>query len=102
MASDEDAGRRHDRWAHLRFAVIGALLAAPPANPKRFMVLKPSITKRKARRINFDLLYSSSPTWHAYEALQRMNTLLLERLAPLGARDFIDVQSFIWVTQELE
>lgn len=30
MASDEGAGRRHDRWAHLRFAVIGALLAAPP------------------------------------------------------------------------
>jgi transposase InsO family protein len=30
MASDENAGRRHDRWAHLRFAVVGALLAAPP------------------------------------------------------------------------
>lgn len=30
MASDAGAGRRHDRWAHLRFAVIGALLAAPP------------------------------------------------------------------------
>ncbi len=30
MAHDEGAGRRHDRWAHLRFAVIGALLAAPP------------------------------------------------------------------------
>lgn len=30
MARDEDMGRRHDRWAHLRFAVVGALLAAPP------------------------------------------------------------------------
>jgi putative transposase len=30
MASDEGAGRRHDRWAHLRFAIVGALLAAPP------------------------------------------------------------------------
>jgi hypothetical protein len=30
MASDEGVGRRQDRWAHLRFAVIGALLAAPP------------------------------------------------------------------------
>ncbi len=30
MASDERGGRRHDRWAHVRFAVIGALLAAPP------------------------------------------------------------------------
>lgn len=30
MASNESAGRRHDRWAQLRFAVIGTLLAAPP------------------------------------------------------------------------
>jgi putative transposase len=30
MAHDEGPARRHDRWAHLRFAVIGTLLAAPP------------------------------------------------------------------------
>jgi putative transposase len=30
MAHDEGSGRRHDRWAHVRFAVVGALLAAPP------------------------------------------------------------------------
>jgi putative transposase len=30
MAHDEGSGRRHDRWAHLRFAIIGPLLAAPP------------------------------------------------------------------------
>lgn len=30
MAHDEGSGRRHDQWAHLRFAVVGALLAAPP------------------------------------------------------------------------
>ena len=30
MAQDEGEGRRQDRWAQLRFAVIGALLAAPP------------------------------------------------------------------------
>ena len=30
MAQDDGSGRRHDRWAHLRFAVVGALLAAPP------------------------------------------------------------------------
>jgi transposase InsO family protein len=27
---DAGSGRGHDRWAHLRFAVVGALLAAPP------------------------------------------------------------------------
>ena len=30
MAHDDESGRRHDQWAHLRFAVIGTLLAAPP------------------------------------------------------------------------
>jgi len=30
MAQDAGIGRRQDRWAQLRFAVVGALLAAPP------------------------------------------------------------------------
>jgi putative transposase len=30
MAQDDAHGRRQDRWAQLRFAVVGALLAAPP------------------------------------------------------------------------
>jgi putative transposase len=30
MAQDDGGGRRQDRWAQLRFAVVGALLAAPP------------------------------------------------------------------------
>ncbi len=30
MAQNDDGGRRQDRWAQLRFAVVGALLAAPP------------------------------------------------------------------------
>ncbi|MCI0453132.1 MAG: DDE-type integrase/transposase/recombinase, partial [Candidatus Latescibacteria bacterium] len=30
MAHDEGSARRHDRWAHVRFAVVGALLASPP------------------------------------------------------------------------
>lgn len=30
MADDPGPGRSHDRWAQLRFAIIGPLLAAPP------------------------------------------------------------------------
>ncbi len=30
MTHDAGSGRGQDRWAHLRFAVVGALLAAPP------------------------------------------------------------------------
>ena len=45
MASDERGGRRHDRWAHVRFAVIGALLAAPPKKGE----LQTAITTLAAR-----------------------------------------------------
>ena len=31
----------------------------------------------------------------------RMGAQLLERLAPLGAKDMIDVQAFMWVTRDL-
>jgi transposase InsO family protein len=31
MARDEDGQSRHVRWAHLRFSIIGPLLASPPA-----------------------------------------------------------------------
>lgn len=34
------------------------------ADPTRFMVLKPTIAKRIARRLGFNLVYSSPPTWH--------------------------------------
>jgi len=30
MAMNDDDGSRHARWAHLRFSIIGPLLAAPP------------------------------------------------------------------------
>jgi hypothetical protein len=72
------------------------------AAPSTFMVLKPAITKKMARRVGFDLMYSSPPAWHTYDALLRMSAMLLERLAPIGARDLIDVQSFMWVTQDLD
>lgn len=31
-----------------------------------------------------------------------MSAMLLDRLSSLGAHDFIDVQSFMWVTQNIE
>jgi len=72
------------------------------ADPTRFMVLKPGIAQQMAARMGFDLLYSASPRWHCYEALQRMSAILRDRLSELGAADYIDVQSFMWVTRELE
>ncbi len=66
------------------------------------MVVKPQITRKMARRMNFDILYSSQVTWHCYERVLQMTEALLGRLEPLGAKDYIDVQSFMWVTQDLQ
>ena len=69
------------------------------ANPQRFMFLKPLVTKEAAERLAFDLCYDSTPQWNTYARLLKMSSVLMEDcLRPLGARDMIDVQSFIWVT----
>jgi hypothetical protein len=70
------------------------------ADPTRFMFLKPEPTRACADRLRFDLLYDSALRWTTYERLMVMGTLLLKELRPLGARDFIDVQSFMWVIQK--
>jgi hypothetical protein len=67
------------------------------ADPTRFMFLKPEVTKQAAERLAFDLNYDSHPNWRTYRKLLMMGDLLMQRLKPLGARDWIDVQSFIWV-----
>jgi hypothetical protein len=68
------------------------------ADPARFMFLKPEVTKEASISLGFDLKYVSEPNWRTYEALQRMGEVYLDLLRPMGARDFVDVQSFIYVT----
>lgn len=67
------------------------------AAPDRFMFLKPQVTQDCAARLTFDLRYSPQLNWVTYERLLAMSAGMLQRLRPYGARDFIDVQSFIWV-----
>ena len=71
-------------------------------DPSRFVVLKLGASKRIAARMGADILYSSQIGWHTYSAMLDVSKELLERLSPLGARDYIDVQSFMWVTRDLE
>ena len=66
------------------------------ADPDQFMFLKPQVTKDCAARLNFNLCYDARPNWLTYSKLLTMCHLLMEHLGPLGARDMIDVQSFIW------
>ena len=71
------------------------------ADPTRFIVSKPEIGKQVAGRLGKDLIYSSAVKWDTYNKVLDMSRTVLEKLAPLGATDFIDVQSFTWVTRKL-
>ncbi len=70
------------------------------ACPEHHMQLKPKAIQDCAARLNFDLRYTARLNWKTYERLLLMARILFDRLKPLGARDFIDVQSFIWVIAE--
>jgi hypothetical protein len=65
------------------------------ARPDQFMFLKPEPTVACALRLRFDLQYDPSLRWLTYNQLMTLSNLLLEKLHPLGARDYIDVQSFL-------
>ena len=71
------------------------------ADPKKFIALKPTNTELIAARMAFDLKYDSTPNWETYDQTLRMAAQLLTRLAPLGAKDMIDVQQFMVVTKDL-
>lgn len=61
------------------------------------MFLKPEPTKECADRMRFNLQYTAELSWITYARLMVLSGDLLERLRPLGAKDYIDVQSFMWV-----
>ena len=65
------------------------------ARPDAFLILRPDVSKSAAERLRFDLVYHAEPNPRTYGKLLRMASALLERLAPLGARDQFDVQFFL-------
>ena len=67
------------------------------AQPRRHMFLKPENTKKAADTLGFDLQYDPKLNWTTYAALLRMGQVYLGLLQSKGARDFVDVQSFIFV-----
>ena len=71
------------------------------AEPAKFISLKPTNTELMAARMSYDLKYDSAPNWETYDYTMRMAQQLLQKLAPLGAKDMIDVQAFMWATRDL-
>jgi hypothetical protein len=67
------------------------------AQPDTHIFLKPTVTRLAAREYGFDFLYRSRPSWETYFSLLAFADEIGRDLRDLRPRDFIDIQSFIWV-----
>lgn len=67
--------------------------------PTENMFLKPGVTQDFAQRIGheFQHIYQSSIEPRVYASLMSLADETLEAIRPLGAEDYVDVQSFIYV-----
>jgi hypothetical protein len=68
------------------------------AAPDRHALLRPKATCEAAERLGCNLRYAEPPTWVTYAALRTLSARLLEALAVNGAKDLVDVESFLHVT----
>jgi hypothetical protein len=67
------------------------------AHPARHMFVKPEATKAAAARIGTEINYKTLPNALTYGRVLELAQRLMEDLADLKPRDFMDVQGFIWV-----
>ena len=74
--------------------VVDAVVIPFVARPDRHLIVKPRIIGRVAERFGVDLRYRPRPNAETYAAVMSFASWLGDAL---GARDLIDVQSFLWV-----
>lgn len=68
------------------------------ASPGRHVLVRPKVTFEAASRLGAEVDAAAAPTWPAYEAVRALHVQLLEELACHGAKDLVDVESFLHVT----
>lgn len=67
------------------------------AQPKQHIFLKPNTTKEAARVLNLPFDYVSRPNWQTYRDYLALAKTVRSGIRDMTPRDFIDVQSFLWV-----
>lgn len=67
------------------------------ANPAEHMFLKPRVTQQAASNYNYNFEYTSKPNWKTYKSLLDFAKKIKRDFPSLKPRDYIDLQSFIWV-----
>jgi hypothetical protein len=67
------------------------------AQPGTHFYLKPTVTRRAFDALGLDFEYRSRPNWKVYSSLLTLARSVKRDVSDLGARDMIDIQSFLWV-----
>jgi hypothetical protein len=67
------------------------------AQPERHIFLKPNVTRRAARDYGFPFHYESQPSAEIYAGYLAFAAAVRRDLRELHPRDWIDIQSFLWV-----
>jgi len=67
------------------------------ANPKEHIFLKPRVTQIAAKKYEFNFVYQSKPNWETYKSLLDFAEQIRKDTTDLNPKDYIDLQSFIWV-----
>jgi len=72
------------------------------AQPKNYIILKPTAMKVAAEELGYDLDYSSKPSFRTYESLLQLADTVKEHIADLKPQDYHDLQSFLWTIGSAE
>ena len=67
------------------------------ARPDEHIFIKPRVTQVAAEKYDYPLDYKSRPNWETYKSMIGFAEQVREDVAGLKPRDYIDLQSFIWV-----
>jgi hypothetical protein len=67
------------------------------ANPRKFIFLKPRVTMKAAEVFGFPFQYNSNPSWNVYKNFLEFAEEVEKDILDMKPRDYIDIQSYIWV-----
>jgi hypothetical protein len=68
------------------------------ADPTRHVLVSAGTSAQAARRLGCDLRWDDAPNWATYAAFRTLSVSLLDELRPIGARDHVDVETFLHAT----
>lgn len=67
------------------------------ANPKEHIFLKPRVMQKAAAAYGFNFKYRPKPNWETYNSLLSFAGQIKKDTESYRPKDYIDLQSFIWV-----